>query len=139
MVYAGSEAATSHNLTTVDGYGCTVHVGEEVQDGEEHSLAASGSVCISFHTNIWERAANGCRGTVAEQIGRLTEQRADSREQIGSDGQSGGATATFTDSRAGRQAGSQPASMSQRQSQRQRQRQSQKPGLRMNLAAAAVL
>lgn len=38
---------------------------------------------------------------------------------------------------AGKQASRQPASMSQRQ--RQRQSQSQKPGLRMNLAAAAVL
>lgn len=36
---------------------------------------------------------------------------------------------------AGKQASRQPASMSQRQ----RQSQSQKPGLRMNLAAAAVL
>lgn len=35
--------------------------------------------CASRST--WERAANGCRGTVAEQIGRFGEQRADSREQ----------------------------------------------------------
>lgn len=105
MVYAGSEAATSHNLTTVDGYGCTVHVGEEVQDGEEHSLAASGSVCISFHMVASSQWVQRHGGRADWQIGRLAEQRADSREQIGSDGQSGGATATFTDSRAGRQAG----------------------------------
>lgn len=103
MVYAGSEAATSHNLTTVDGYGCTVHVGEEVQDGEEHSLAASGSVCISFHMGA---SSQWCRGTVVADW-QSREQTAESRSDRMVN--RGGATATFTDSRAGRQAGSQPA------------------------------
>lgn len=76
MVYAGSEAATSHNLTTVDGYGCTVHVGEEVQDGEEHSLAASGSVCISFHMGASSQWVQRHGGRADWQIGR-----AESREQ----------------------------------------------------------
>lgn len=79
MVYAGSEAATSHNLTTVDGYGCTVHVGEEVQDGEEHSLAASGSVCISFHMGASSQWVQRHGGRADWQIGRAEsrQQRAD--------------------------------------------------------------
>lgn len=87
-----------------DGHGSTVHVGEEVQDGEEHSLATSGSVC-SRSDRMVNRREPLRRSQIAVQ--------------------------------AGKQASRQPASMSQRQ--RQRQSQSQKPGLRMNLAAAAVL
>lgn len=89
-----------------DGYGSTVHVGEEAQDGEEHSLATSGSVC-SRSDRMVNRREPLRRSQIAVQ--------------------------------AGKQAARQPASMSQRQRQRQRQSQSQKPGLRMNLAAAAVL